>query len=176
MAKLFCGNEVLDGWSPLDDQPMPEYIPLQWTGPHVQLRLIDAWKILSKMPWRSPFPRAFGRWWPQYKVEFEDLLCMLGAGELESMQREANRVRLLPSAKEISQMERAIGWPMQYLTEPRHVLITNVCARVASFDGDLEREIKRRRYDGDAETWRQIHWTLCDAMADRLIVDRVMVF
>jgi hypothetical protein len=101
---------------------------------------------------------------------------MLGAGELEALQREANRTRVLPSAKEISQMEQAIGWPMDYLREAQHVLIVNVCARVASFEGDLEREIKRRRYDGDAETWRQIHWTLCDAMADRLIADRVMVF
>ena len=43
---------------------------------------------------------------------------------------------------------------MDYLAEPEHVLIVNVCARVASFDGDLAREIRRRGYDGEAEQWR----------------------
>ena len=101
---------------------------------------------------------------------------MLGAGELEAMQREANRTRILPSAKEISQMEQAIGWPMEYLREDRHVLIVNVCARVTSFDGDLEREIRRRNYGGDVDQWRQLNWKFCDNIADQLIVDRVTVF
>src|SRR4249920_3253407 len=150
MARLFNGLETIDNWSPLDGVPAPEYIPSQWTGPHVALRLADAWRVLSRMPWRSPYPRAFGRWWPPYRVEWTDLLAMLGAGELEAMQREANRTRVLPSAKDISQMEQSIGWPMDYLREARHVLIVNVCARVASFDGDLEREITKRRYPGEA--------------------------
>jgi hypothetical protein len=176
MARLFHGNEVLENWSPLDGVAAPEFIPLEWTGPHVALRLTDAWRVLGKMPWRSPYPRAFGRWWPSYRVEWTDLLSMIGAGELEAMQRDANRVRLLPSAKEISQMEAAICWPLQYLSEPRHVLITNVCARVASFDGDLAREIRRRKYGGEAEQWQQMNWTLCDNIADRLIEQKVMVF
>ncbi|HEV8466071.1 MAG TPA: hypothetical protein VGQ63_13845 [Pseudolabrys sp.] len=176
MARLFTGREVIDDWSPLDGVPAPEFIPPQWTGPHVQVRLADAWRILSKMPWRSPYPRTFGRWWPSYRVEWHDLLAMLGAGELEAMQREANRTRILPSAKEISQMEQAIGWPMEYLREDRHVLIVNVCARVTSFDGDLEREIRRRNYGGDVDQWRQLNWKFCDNIADQLIVDRVTVF
>jgi hypothetical protein len=92
------------------------------------------------------------------------------------MQREQNRTRSLPSARAITQMEQAIGWPMDYLAEPSHVLIVNVCARVASFDGDLAREIRRRNYTGEAEQWRQLNWAYCDAIADRLIDDRVMVF
>jgi hypothetical protein len=176
MARLFTGVEVVDDWHPLDDGPAPEFIPPQWTGPHVQLRLMDAWRVLSKMPWRSPYPRAFGRWWPPYRVEWTDLMAMLGGGELEELQREANRTRVLPSAKDISQMEQAIGWPMEYLDEPRCVLIVNVCARVASFDGDLAREIKRRNYGGDAEQWQQLNWQFCDAIADQLIGRRIMVF
>jgi hypothetical protein len=177
MARLFTGLEVIDDWSPLDGIPAPEFIPTQWTGPHVGVRLADAWRILSKMPWRSPYPRTFGRCWPPYRVEWTDLLAMLGAsGELESMQREANRTRILPTAKEISQMENAINWPMQYLREARHVLIVNVCARVASFDGDLAREIVKRRYPGEAEQWQRVNWQLCDKIADGLIADREMVF
>jgi hypothetical protein len=101
---------------------------------------------------------------------------MLGGGELEELQREANRTRVLPSAQEISRMELAIDWPLQFLNEPRHVLIVNVCARVASFDGDLAREIKRRNYGGDAEQWQQMNWQFCDSIADQLISERVMVF
>ena len=176
MARLFTGTEVIDSWHPLDGVLAPEHVPPQWTGPHVGLRLADAWRVLSRMPWRSPYPRSFGRWWPSYRVEWTDLLAMLGAGELEAMQREANRTRVLPSAKDISQMEQAISWPMDYLCEERHVLIVNVCARVASFDGDLEREIQRRNYVGEADQWRQLNWTLCDTIADALIAGRVMVF
>ena len=176
MARLFTGTEVIDSWHPLDGVLAPETVPPQWTGPHVALRLVDAWRVLSRMPWRSPYPRSFGRWWPPYRVEWHDLLAMLGAGELEAMQREANRTRVLPSAKDISQMEQAIAWPMDYLGEARHVLIVNVCARVASFDGDLEREIRRRNYVGEAEQWQQLNWTLCDTIANALIASRVMVF
>jgi hypothetical protein len=176
MARLYSGTEIVDDWHPLDGVAAPELVPAQWNGPHVGLRLADAWRVLSRMPWRSPYPRAFGRWWPPYRVEWTDLLAMLGAGELEALQREANRTRVLPSAKEISQMEQAIGWPMDYLGEARHVLIVNVCARVSSFEGDLAREIRRRNYGGDAEAWRQQHWQFCDSIADQLIADRVMVF
>ena len=176
MARLFTGCEVVDDWHPLDGVSAPEIIPLQWTGPHVALRLTDAWRILSRMPWRSPYPRAFGRWWPPYRVEWVDLMSMLGGGELEQLQREANRTKVLPSAQDISRMELAIDWPMQFLAEPRHVLIVNVCARVASFDGDLAREIKRRNYGGDAEQWQQLNWQFCDSIADQLIGRRIMVF
>jgi hypothetical protein len=176
MARLFNGEIVTDGWHPLDQHEAPELVPAQWTGPHVALRLADAWRVLSKMPWRSPFPRAFGRAWPSYRVEWTDWLAMLGGGELEAMQREANRSRVLPTAKEISQMEQAIGWPMEHLREPRHVLVVNVCARINSIDGDLDREIKRRHYGGEAEQWRRLNWTLCDTIADALIGDRIMVF
>ena len=108
MARLFTGLEVVDDWSPLDGVPAPEYVPLHWTGPHVATRLADAWRVLSRMPWRSPYPRSYGRWWPSYRPEFADVLAMIEADELEAMQREQNRVRVLPSAKQITQMEAAI--------------------------------------------------------------------
>jgi hypothetical protein len=176
MAKLFHGTEIIEDWSPLDGIPAPEFVPPEWNAAHVGLRLADAWRVLGRMPWRSPYPREFGRCWPPYRIEWTDLMAMIGAGELEAMQRSANRSRVLPSAKEISQMELAIGWPMQYLAEPREVLIVNVCARIKSIDGDLAYEIKRRKYDGEADAWRRLNWTLCDTIADALIGKRVMVF
>jgi hypothetical protein len=73
-------------------------------------------------------------------------------------------------------MEKAMWWPMTYLHDEGNVLIVNVCARVASFDGDLANEMQRRRYTGNAEQWQQLNWKLCDWIANGLIVDRVTVF
>jgi hypothetical protein len=73
-------------------------------------------------------------------------------------------------------MEKAMWWPMTYLHDEHHVLIVNVCARVASFDGDLAREMARRRYTGNVEQWQKLNWQLCDWIANGLIVDRVTVF
>lgn len=176
MARLFTGNEVIEAWNPLDGVPPPEFIPDEWNGPHVALRLSDAWRTLGKIPMPRFAPRAFGRNWPQYRIEWTDLLSMIGAGEIEALQREQNRVRVLPSAKEISRMEQAIMWPLQYLKEAREVLIVNVCARMSAVDGNLHREIRRRRYGGEAEEWRKQNWKLCDRIADGLVKDRVLVF
>ena len=63
---------------------------------------------------------------------------------------------------------------MDYLADSEQVRIVNVCARIDSFDGDLDREARRRGFN--AEQWRATHWKCCDAIADRLIDDRVMVF
>jgi hypothetical protein len=174
MARLFTGLEVHENWHPLDGVPAPEYVPLQWTGPHVARRLADAWRVLSRMPWRSPYPRSYGRWWPSYRVEWTDVLAMIEADELENMQREQNRVRVLPSARAITQMECAIMWPMEYLADAEQVRIVNVCAKVASYDGDLDRVARLKGFN--AEEWREANWRYCDAIADRLIDDRVMVF
>lgn len=176
MARLFTGQEVVDDWNPLDGVPAPEYVPAEWNGPHVALRLADAWRILAKVPMPRFAPRSFGRMWPEFRIEWTDLLSMIGAGELEAMQREMNRVRVLPTANEISRMEQAIGWPMQYLDQPRECLIVNVVARMTATDGNLHREIRRRRYGGEAEEWTRANWRLCDRIADGLIKDRVMVF
>jgi hypothetical protein len=176
MARLFTGREVVDNWNPLDGVPAPEYIPSAWNGPHVAARLADAWRTLSKVVMPRFLPRGFGRLWPPYTIEWDDLLSMVGAGEYEALQREANRVRVLPSAKEISQMEQAIHWPLDFLDEPRQVLIVNVCARMLAIDGDLQREIRRRNYGGDSQQWQQLNWRYCDTIADNLIKDRVVVF
>jgi hypothetical protein len=128
------------------------------------------------MPWRSPFPRAFGQTWPKYRLEWFDLLAIVGGGELDSMYRQANKVRVLPSARDISRMEIALDWPAVYLQAPRAVLIVHTCARVLSFDGDLAREMRKRRYPGVAEQWQKLNWALCNKIADGLIGERVAVF
>jgi hypothetical protein len=39
-----------ESWHPLDGVPPPEYVPPAWDGPHVGLRLCDAFKTLAAMP------------------------------------------------------------------------------------------------------------------------------
>ncbi len=178
MAKLFCGGELVDeSWHPLDDREPPPYVPPIWTGPHVFARIIAAWQTLNKMPWRSPFPRKYGPTWPvAYRLEWHDLLVLVGSGELDAVQREQNRVRLQPSAREISEMEQALHWPLTYLRRDRHVLIVNTVARIKSFDGDLAREMRRKRYQGNAEQWTKLSWQLCETIAEGLIRQCVVVF
>jgi hypothetical protein len=178
LARLYTGAEVIENWNVLDDIPMPEYLPLEWNGPHVYTRLTDAWRTLSKMPLGQFRPRSYGSAWPSYQIEWRDLLAMAeqDGQQIQAYYRRANRVRILPSAKEISQMETGIGWPLQYLLTPRSILIVNVCARVASFNGDLQREIRRRKYKGNAEHWQRLNWKYCDWIADGLMNDRVAVF
>lgn len=176
MARLFTGGETIDDWNPLDGVPAPEYVPNEWNGPHVGVRLIDAWRTLAKIPMPRFWPRGFGRMWPSYRIEWTDLLSMIGAGELEAMQREMNRVRVLPSAMEISQMEKSIAWPLDYLDQARQVLIVNVCARMTAIEGNLQREIQRRGYGGEPEAWKKLNWSLCNRIADGLIRDKVLVF
>lgn len=176
MAKLYTGDEVIEAWNPLDGVPAPEYVPSAWNSPHVGVRLVDAWRTLAKIPMPRFWPRGFGRNWPAYRIEWTDLLSMIGAGELEAMQREMNRVRVLPSATEISRMEKAIGWPLDYLEDDRQILIVNVCARTDAIEGNLQREIRKHGYGGEAEAWKKLYWSLCNRIADGLIKDRVLVF
>jgi hypothetical protein len=177
MARLFTGLETIENWNPLDDAPEPDFMPSEWHGPHVQKRLAEAWRILHRLPATDLKPKGHQSLWPQYRLEWQDLLALVGAGieEVEAFYRQMNRTKVLPTAKEISLMEQAIGWPWQYLNSPRDVLIVSVCARVRSFDGDLAREMRRKKYQGNPDQWQQLNWKLCDKIADRLIADRVMV-
>jgi hypothetical protein len=176
MAKLYHGTEVVDNWSPLDGVPAPEFLPNAWNGPHVGVRLTDAWRTLNRMPLGQIKPKGWGSAWPSYRHEWGDLMNLVEDGKIEAYYRQANRVRVLPSAREISMMEISIEWPCKYLRTTRSVLIVNVCARIASFGGDLQREIRRRHYGGNSDYWQKLNWKLCDRIADGLIRDRVAVF
>jgi hypothetical protein len=53
--------------------------------------------------------------WPAYSYEWEDLLAQHEQGELERTQQLQNRIRLLPSSREVQRMEAAISGPAQHL-------------------------------------------------------------
>jgi hypothetical protein len=176
MARLFSGLETVENWNPLSDGPEPEFLPVEWSGPHVQVRMVDAWKTLNRMPVGQIKPKGWGSAWPAYSHEWSDLMNLVEDGKIEAYYRQANRVRVLPSARDISIMESVIEWPWEYLRSARSVLIVNVCARVASFGGDLQREIRRKRYGGNEAHWRKLNWKFCDRIADGLIRNKIAVF
>src|SRR5262249_41657881 len=128
MPRLIHLDGILEDWHPLqNDGAAPEYIPSQWTGPHVGKRLVDSYRTLAKLPMANG-PRFHSGFWPEHVREWQDQLAELEA-DIEQQQADAraqNRTRILPSATEISRMETAIAWPATYLAKTRPILAKTV--------------------------------------------------
>jgi len=137
--------ELLKGWHPLDGMPAPEVIPDRWDGPHLGLRLVEALRVLRRMP-MSGTPREFGNAWPSYGIEFADASSFADDPLWKADQAAAfNRIRPRPSAIEIAHMEAAIAWPARYLKEfPQLLRTVGVVALVRSFHKDVEFAARRR--------------------------------
>jgi hypothetical protein len=127
MPRLLRGDIIFENWHPLAGTSAPEYVPTRWDGPHVGKRLIESYRVLAKLPMANG-PRFSSGFWPEWTREWTDELAQLEAdtAQLEAEARAANRVRILPSASEISRMERAIGWPGRYLAKTRPILAVTV--------------------------------------------------
>jgi hypothetical protein len=121
---LIPGNE----WSPLDGTPAPEYIPPEWDGPHVGLRLIEGFKTLACMPRREMQSEASG-FWPETWAEWGDYADT----------EKNHRIRMRPGTQEVSRMEKVLIWPGRYLS-PKSVMMSRIVQSVAylrSKDYDL---------------------------------------
>jgi hypothetical protein len=146
--------------------------PSTWIGPHVGLRLTEAMRTLAAMP----MGLASGyRCWPEYVYEWDDLVAQEAQGELERTQKLQNRIRLLPSIRDIGRMEVCIVWPVEYLAKRFELLraVNNVAWAHA-----LERDcgwIANKR-GGYADTWRERSAQGCDIIARGLRSCRVPVF
>src|SRR5260370_14953643 len=77
--------------------------PSTWSGPHVGRRLAEAMRTLAMLPMGSGGGHAV---WPPYTYEFDDLVAQKEQGELERTQQLQNRIRLLPSSREVQRMEQ----------------------------------------------------------------------
>ena len=85
-------------------------------------------------------PKQFGNSWPEFVMmterEKQTLLNELQQeGRLKEYYAEHNRVRIVPSADEVSLMDESLAWPMQYLRDDRELalIVTGWC------DGVLRR-------------------------------------
>jgi hypothetical protein len=163
-------------WHPLDGVPAPEYIPEEWIGPHVGLRMVEAFKTLAKLPLVGISNRS--GLWPDYRHEWEDLLAQQtsDAEVREQDAREQNRARLAPSAEDISRMERVIGWPARYLqSEPD---IARIVQRVAFYRAtqDLALDAIARRLRQNFAAVRRDNRNGLDTIAAGLRRDGEAVF
>ena len=132
-----------DEWHPLDGVPAPEYIPDHWDGIHAGVRLVEAFRTLSRLP--VPMSRKSGIW-PEYRHEWADLLAREEAdADLKAQDAFGrNRARIMPSHEDVSRMEAAIAWPARYLgNRPMAAIVVQRVAVLRARDLDLD-EIARR--------------------------------
>lgn len=94
-------------------------VPAQWTQIHVLDRLEEAVEVRAMMP-ASTRPKEFGTAWPSIVQERIPLVVqaeMAATGELEAQQEDKNRVRLPPTAAQVTRAEEAERWPFEYLAD-----------------------------------------------------------
>jgi hypothetical protein len=171
MAILIRRIEQLE--EPLDPLWMPEELPAKWDGPHVGLRITEAFVTVLKMPGGRKGYRSL---WPAYMYEFDDLVAQAEQGELERTMNTQNRVKVAPSTQEITRMEAATYWPMRYLhaQHPQLCEAVNMIALAHALGLDAGWVANKR--GGHADTWRQRHAHGCEDIALGLVLDRVGVF
>ena len=149
--------------------PLP--LPATWTGPHVGLRLAEAFAILKWTPTGGDSRRMSLRTsCPPYIHEFEDRVAQQELeGEIEG------RAQLQFSAREIANADKALVWPLTYLRQhPELCVAVNAVARAYSVGLDAGAVAKER--GGCGEVWRERHDLGCERIAAGLIADRVVVF
>jgi hypothetical protein len=148
--------------------------PSTWNGPHVGLRLTEAFVTLRSLPVHGA-PRGIQSFWPQHMVEFEDLLAQAETSELERTMCDANRVRVLPSARAVTAAETAIYWPMKYLAGlPELATAVNCVSLAYALERDAGWVVRKR--GGSADTWRARRDQGCAIIAGGLVRERAPVF
>jgi hypothetical protein len=166
-----------DEWHPLDGVPAPEYIPPCWIGPHVGVRLVEAFKSLSRMPMPGRISTKSGLW-PQYRHDWEDWLAQVTADKdaQEQDARAQNRARVQPTAEDITRMERAIAWPARYLGQ--RPIIARTVQRVAVYRAvrGYELDMIARKLHAPAPVIRHRNRDGLDTIAAGLRQDQEAVF
>jgi hypothetical protein len=127
-------------------------VPDRWTQIHVLDRLEEGYRVLALQPGAKG--RQSSTVWPATAVErlaILDMIELMGTGELEARQDEQNRVRLQPTAAEVSRMEQALEWPFRYLND-RPYLARSIQLRAlwAAMGADIRKRCQRRKLDHDA--------------------------
>ena len=177
---LKADGVIADHWCPLDS-PSPYMPPKRWDAPHVQHRFVEAIGTLLKLPLGRWGPSKIRNCWPAHYDEWADLIAQLGDGAdgIEQTWKRRNRVRIMPSAREISAMEGALEWPGRHLR--RHLELAralNICALAQARELPLEDVVRRGKHAGvRAPTeWHRLAQEAAHRIAVGLQVDRIAVF
>ncbi len=91
-------------------------VPPQWNLIHVLDRIEEAFEVMAMMP-AATRPKQFGAAWPAYTYDRGDLNAQLETFELEKTLADRNKVRLSPTAAQVTRMEQASRWPFEYLAD-----------------------------------------------------------
>ena len=180
MSRLLLKHDgtLLESFCPLD--PPPPYVPPdRWDAPHVQHRFAEAIETLLKLPLGRSYPSEFRNVWPNYTLEFDDLLAQVEVYEHENMRDRHNRVRILPNARAISEMELALTWPGRHLHNKVELARAfNLVGFATARDVNVEDVAGRGRHAGvkSATVWHELAQKAAQAIATGLRVDRVAVF
>ena len=151
-------------------------VPAQWTQIHVLDRLEEAAQVRAMMP-ASTRPKAFGTAWPSIVQERIPLVVqaeMASTGELEAQQEDKNRVRLPPTAAQVTRAEEAERWPFEYLADqPDLARAIGLRTLWAVMKVDIRKRCERRGID-HAEFNSQWQQAL-SAITGKLIARKVPV-
>ena len=102
-----------------------------------------------------------------------------GADGFEQTWKRRNRVRIMPSAHQISVMERALEWPGRHLRLQLELArALNICALAQARELPLEDVVRRGKHAGvRAPTeWHRLAQEAAHRIAVGLQVDRIAVF
>jgi hypothetical protein len=146
MAPVLIPGEA---WHPLDGAPCPEYIPEQWDGVHVSVRLVEGFKTLACLPERDRHKQSAGGFWPETWAEWGDELAQVTSDEAsrEIDAKIRNRVRARPSSQDVGRMEIVLMWPAKYVANKSVPMarIVQAVAFMRSKDYDLEKISRKLR-------------------------------
>jgi hypothetical protein len=146
-----------------------DLLPATWVGPHVGLRLADAFATLRRLP--SP-SQAMITCWPAYTRDTNaEQNEEMQQGELELFNERRNRVAMLPSASEVTHMEIALCWPMRFLAHDKNL---SLGVQYAARFMDYGRIAKR--YGGTHDLWQHRNWMGCARIAQGLNHEAERVF
>lgn len=91
-------------------------VPTQWTVIHVLDRIEESVEVRAMMP-ASTRPKEFGAAWPAYTYDRFDLNSQMETAELEKTLADRNKVRLSPTAAQVTRAEQAERWPFEFLSD-----------------------------------------------------------
>jgi hypothetical protein len=125
-------------------------LPPRWTQIHVLDRIEEAYEVLASMPMATR-PKAYGNAMPtpfQQKLSIYDQIEMIGSGELEKLHEERNRVRLTPTAAQVTRMDQALGWPFEYLgDQPEQARALSLRCLWSVMKADIRKRCEQRGID-----------------------------
>ena len=92
---------------------------MHWDRPHCGVRLVEAFKTLSRMP-EQRGPRFKSGYWAPYPMEWIDIVAkeheyLNDPGQAREAAQQRARTRHRCTPEEVSRMETALTWTARYL-------------------------------------------------------------